>query len=620
MTARSLGLRRRDSAPTEHRSLTVAAPIRATTVREWFPASAKYYAVIVLILTAALSAAVYGQGMASRGVKPAAREKASGRPWPSQLTNIARQAGLTQTTVYGAESHVQYLAETSSGGVALFDYDGDGWLDIFIVSGTRFDGAPPEATNRLYRNNHDGTFSDVTDKAGLRRSGWGQGVAVGDYNNDGRLDLFVTYWGENALYRNNGDGTFTDVAAQAGLIPKPPPEYPTWYSGATFLDYDRDGNLDLFVATYTDYDLRRTPKPGANPNCNWKGVPTPCGPRGLRPARHHLYHNRGDGTFEDVSEKSGIAHARSSFGFTAVAADFDDDGWQDILLACDSTPTLFFHNNHDGTFTEDGIERGLALNADGMEQAGMGLAIGDFNDDGILDIFKTHFADDTQGLYQGLGKGQYNDVTMKAGLAVETRYIAWGIGMPDLDNDGWPDIFYVTGNVYPDTERDLPAYPYRMPPMLFRNLGNGKFEQLVEEGGPALLERHSSRGVAFGDIDNDGDIDMVVWNRNEPPSLLRNDLKSANHWLQVRLTGTKSNRAAIGSAVTVQFAGRKQAQVVLSQSSFTSASDLRLHFGLGDAKSAEVVVRWPTGARERFAVPGVDRVLSLVEGSGTVVP
>jgi hypothetical protein len=572
-----------------------------------------------LLWPALLAGVAFGQGMASRDVKPAAREKASGRPWPSKLINIAKQAGLTQPTVYGLDSGSQYLAETSSGGVALFDYDGDGWLDLFIVSGTRFDNAPPEATNRLYRNNRDGTFTDVTDKAGLRRTGWGQGVTVADYNNDGRLDLFVTYWGENALYRNNGDGTFTDVAREVGLMPKGKVEYPYWFSGATFLDYDRDGHLDLFVATYTDYDLRRIPKPGANPFCNWKGVPTPCGPRGLRPGRHFLYHNLGDGTFEDVSEKSGILKSHSSFGFTAVGADLDDDGWPDILLACDSTPTLFFHNNHDGTFSEEGIERGLALNPDGQEQAGMGLALGDFNNDGILDVFKTHFADDTQGLYQGMGKGEYADVSLKSGLAVETRYISWGVGMPDLDNDGWPDIFYVTGNVYPDTERDLPAYPYRTPPMLFRNLQNGKFEQLTKEAGPALAEVHSSRGIAFGDVDNDGDIDIVVWNRNEPPSLLRNDLTSSNHWLQVRLTGVKSNRAAIGSTVTVQFSGHKQIQGVLSQSGFTSASDLRLHFGLGSAATAEVVVRWPSGVREKFSVPGVDRVLSLIEGRGVTL-
>ena len=562
----------------------------------------------------------FSQGIASRNVKPVPRNKASGKPWPSQLTNIAKQAGLVHPTIYGAETNVQYLAETSSGGVALFDYDGDGWLDIFIVSGTRFEGAPPEATNRLYRNNHDGTFTDVTDKAGLRRTGWGQGVSVGDYNNDGHLDLFVTYWGENALYRNNGDGTFTNVAAQAGLLPKIKPAYPIWYSGATFIDYDRDGHLDLFVSTYADYDIRKVPKPGANPNCNWKGVPTPCGPRGLRPGKQFLFRNRGDGTFEDVSEKSGIAKTRSCFGFTAVAADFDDDGWQDIYLACDSTPSLFFHNNRDGTFTEEGIERGLALNPDGMEQAGMGIAVVDFNGDGILDVLKTHFADDTLGLYAGLGQGQFNEVTMKAGLAVETRYVSWGAAMPDLDNDGLPDIFIATGNVYPDTERSLPAYPYRSPALLYRNLGNGLFEQLTNEAGPALLERHSSRGMAVGDIDNDGDLDILIWNRNEPPSLLRNDLKSSRHWLQVRLTGTKSNRAAIGATVAVQAGGRRQAQPVLSQTSFLSASDLRLHFGLGDATTAQMTVRWPTGVREKFAVPQVDRVLSLVEGAGTRVP
>ncbi len=561
---------------------------------------------------AACSAMAFGQGMISHGVKPAAREKASGLPWRSKLTNIARQAGLTQPIVYGAERDVQYLAETSSGGIAMVDYDGDGWPDLFIVSGTRFGAAPAEATNRLYRNNRDGTFTDVTEKAGLRRTGWGQGVSVGDFDNDGHLDLFVTYWGENVLYRNNGNGTFSDVTAKMGLRPKAP-EYPTWYSGSTFIDYDRDGRLDLFVATYTDYDLRRTPKPGANSFCNWKGVPTPCGPRGLRPGRHYLYHQRADGTFEDVSEKSGIASARQSFGFTAIGADLDDDGWPDILLACDSTPTLFFHNNHDGTFTEEGIERGLALNADGMEQAGMGVAVGDYNGDGVLDVFKTHFADDTQGLFLGLGKGQFSEVAMKAGIAVETRYICWGVGMQDFDNDGWPDLLIVSGNVYPDTERDLPAYPYRMLPMLFRNLGNGRFEQLFEEGGPAIGERHSSRGTAFGDIDNDGDVDVVVWNRNEPPSLLRNDVTGGGHWLQLRLVGTKSNRAAIGAKATVEFDGRRQSQVVLSQSSFTSASDLRLHFGLGKSASAKVTVRWPSGATSTHPIQSVNRVVVLTE-------
>jgi hypothetical protein len=567
-------------------------------------------ALIILITAAPLTAT--GQGMASRGVKPAARSAPSGRPWNSTLTNIAKQAGLTAPIIYGAESGAQYITEITAGGVAFLDYDGDGWLDIFIVGGTRFGETPPEATNRLYRNQRDGTFEDVTDRAGLRRTGWGNGVAVADIDNDGRLDLFVTYWGENVLYRNNGDGTFSGITAKAGLVPKQKPPYPFWFSGATFVDYDRDGHVDLFIATYVDFDMARTPKPGANPYCNWKGVPTACGPRGLRTGRHFLYRNRGDGTFEDLSEKTGVAAARNCFGLTAVSADLDDDGWPDIYVACDSTPALYFHNNHNGTFTEDGIERGLALNEHGMEQAGMGLAIGDFNNDGLFDLFKTHFADDTHGLYQGLGRGQYREVTIKTGIGVETRYIAWGVGMEDLDNDGWPDLLLFTGNVYPDTERDLPAYPYHMPPILFRNLG-GAFEQLTSEGGPAMLEAHSSRGAAFGDFDNDGDVDVVVWNRNEPPSLLRNDVKGGNHWLQVKLTGTKSNRAAIGAKVTVEFDGRKNARAVLSQSSFTSANDLRLHFGLGKAASAKVTVRWPSGAEQTVAAPEVDRLLEITE-------
>ncbi len=567
-----------------------------------------------LLLLSSLIA--YGQGMASRNIKPTPRSRPSGRPWISTLTNIARQAGLTAPTIYGAERDVEYISETSSGGVAFLDYDNDGWLDIFLVSGTRFGEAPPGATNRLYRNNHDGTFTDVTEKAGLQHTGWGQGVAVADYDNDGKLDLFVTYWGDNVLYRNNGDGTFTDVTARSGLSPKIKPKYPDWFSGATFLDYDRDGYLDLYIGTYVDFDIARVPKPGANPNCNWKGVPTPCGPRGLRPGRRVLYHNRGDGTFEDVSAKAGIAHSGTCFALTAIAADLDDDGWPDIFQACDSTPALYYHNQHDGTFSEEGIERGVGLNPDGMEQAGMGIALGDYNDDGILDIFKTHFADDTHALYQGLGKGQFREVTLAAGLGVETRWIAWGVGMPDLDNDGWPDLFLVTGNVYPDTERDLPAYPYHMPPLLFRNLGDGRFEQLVQEAGPALSEWHSSRGAAFGDFDNDGDVDIVIWNRNEPPSLLRNDLKPGHHWVQLKLEGTRSNRAAIGAVATVEFGGRRQSQAVLSQTSFTSASDLRLHYGLGSATSAEVTMRWPSGLREHFTAPKVDCVLVLKEGAG----
>jgi hypothetical protein len=553
--------------------------------------------------------------MATRSVKPPPRAKPSGRPWPSKLVNVAREAGLTAPIIYGAESGIKYLTETSSGGAALVDYDDDGWLDVFIVSGTRFEKPEPNATNRLYRNNREGTFTDVTAKAGLSKTGWGQGVCAGDFNNDGFLDLFVTYWGDNVLYRNNGDGTFRDVTAGSGLLPREKRSHPHWYSGATFVDYDRDGFLDLFVTSYVDFNLDRVPKPGENEYCNWKGVPTPCGPRGLPPGRQFLYRNRGDGTFEDVSQKSGIGQPRSSFGLTAVATDFDGDGWPDIYLACDSTPSLFFRNNRDGTFTEEGLERGLALNESGMEQAGMGLGVGDFDNDGRLDILKTHFAEDTNGLYRGTGNGQFADVTLKAGLGVETRFVTWGAGMPDLDNDGWPDLFMVTGNVYPDTEKQLKSFPYRSPALLFRNLADGRFEQLGPEAGPALEEVHSSRGSAFGDFDNDGDIDVLAWNRNEPPSLFRNDLKSPNQWLKLRLVGRKSNRAAIGAIAIIDFEGRRQAQPVLSQSSYTSVNDLRLHFGLGPAAKAGVVVQWPSGVRERFTAEA-GKVTTLEEGTG----
>jgi enediyne biosynthesis protein E4 len=546
-----------------------------------------------------LVSSLVGQGIASRGVTAAKRDAASGRPWHAMFVDISRQAGLTHPAIYGAERNITYLLETSSGGVALFDYDNDGLLDIFIVVGTRLDGPVAGATNRLYRNRGNGSFEDTTDKAGLRRQGWASGVSVGDFDNDGYLDLFVTYYGANALYRNNGDGTFTDVAADASLLlSRDGPPY--WSSGATFIDFDRDGHLDLFVANYVDFDPQRTPKPGENANCNWKGVPVACGPRGLKPARHWLFRNNGDGSFTDVSDAAGISQHRECFGMTAVAADLDDDGWTDLYVACDSTLSLYFRNNGDGTFSEEALERGIALNDDGMEQAGMGVALGDYNLDGKLDLFKTHFADDTHILYRGEGEGHFSDVTLRSGLAVETRYVGWGAGMEDFDNDGWPDLFLVTGNVYPETEAQLPGYPYRSPRLLFRNLGTGKFEQIVEQAGAPLSDVYSSRGAAFGDFDNDGDVDIVIWNRNEPPTLLRNDLRTARekqggNWISVRLEGTVSNRAAVGARITVRYGGKVQVREVLSQSSFYSANDPRQHFGLGAAETVDLEIRWPNG-------------------------
>lgn len=568
----------------------------------------------MLGLMGAPIAQALAQGVSTRGVKPQPRGKLSGLPFHACFTDVGAQAGLNAPLIYGPADHKDYILETVGCGCAFFDYDNDGWIDIFLLSGTEREGAPRGATNRLYHNNRDGTFTDITEKAGLKHTGWASGVAVGDYNNDGFDDLFLTYWGQNVLYRNNGNGTFTDLTEKAGLLH----ENTRWGSGCTFIDYDRDGHLDLCVASYVDFDFNKVPKPGENAYCNWKGISVNCGPRGLPPGRVWLYHNNGDGTFTDVSERSGIAKAKGSYCMTTVAADFDNDAWPDIYVACDSTPSFLFRNNHDGTFAEVGLESGVALNEDGMEQAGMGLGIGDYNLDGNLDILKTHFADDTAILYRNNGKGIFEDVTNSAGLGVETRFLGWGAAIFDPDNDGFPDLFWVTGSVYPEVEKTLPNYPFKSPRILFRNLRNGKFEELMEQAGPGVMAAHSSRGCAFGDFDNDGDLDVLVMNMHEPPSLLRNDVTGASHWIKVKLIGTKSNRSAIGARVTARYGGHLQAQEVLSQASFYSANDLRLHFGLGAASQADLEIRWPNGAVEHVANIAADRLVTIREGSGVI--
>jgi hypothetical protein len=556
----------------------------------------------------------WGQGIASRGVKPTPRGKPSGIPFHSRFTDIAKEAGLTAPVIYGGVDRKQYILETIGCGVAFIDYDNDGWLDIFMLSGSRLDAPPPGATNRLYKNNRDGTFSDVTEQAGLKRTGWASSVAVGDFDNDGFDDLFITYWGQNVLYRNNGDGAFTDITKKAGL------QTPgtRWGSGCTFIDYNRDGLLDLCVASYLEFDFKSVPPPGTDANCNWKGVAVNCGPRGLPPGSLSLYRNNGDGTFTDVSASSGLEKAKGSYVMTTVAADFNNDGWPDIYAACDSSPSFLFRNNHDGTFSETGLESGVALNEDGKEQAGMGVGVGDFDLDGNLDIFKSHFADDTSILYRNDGKANFRDDTIPRGLGVETRFVGWGVGIVDLDNDGSPDLFLVTGNVFPEVEKTLPAYPYRTPRVVFRNLGNGKFEELIDEAGSGVAALHSSRGCAFGDFDNDGDVDVLVMNMNEPPSLLRNDVSGGGHWLKVKLVGTKSNRSAIGARVTVHYGSKRQAQEVMSQGSFYSANDLRLHFGLGPVEQVDLDIRWPNGNSERIAGTPVNRLVTIREGAGIV--
>jgi hypothetical protein len=552
--------------------------------------------------------------MSSRGVAPTPRARLSGLPFHASLTDVAAKAGLTAPVIYGGVDANAYILEAIGCGAAFFDYDNDGWLDVLLLSGSRWEGPPEGATNRLYHNNRDGTFTDVTENAGLKRTGWACGVTIADYNNDGFEDIFITYWGHNALYRNNGNGTFTDVTREAGLFE----ELPRWSTGCTFVDYDRDGKLDLFISRYLEFDPKKIPAAGDAPGCNFKGVPVNCGPRGLHPETHSLYHNNGDGTFTDVSARAGIASATGSFGLTAVAADFDDDGWPDIYVACDSTPSLFFVNNRDGTFREAGLEMGVALNEDGREQAGMGLGVGDFDLDGQLDILKTHFTEDTPALYLNQAKAGFTDVTIRSGLGVETRFVSWGAGIVDLDNNGLPDLFWVTGSVYPEVEKKLPQYPYRTPPVLFRNLGNRRFEELFSEAGPGMKGLHSSRGCAFGDFDNDGDLDILIVNLNEPPTLLRNDVSGNSHWIKVKLTGVKSNRSAIGSRVTVKYGGRLQAQEVLAQASYLSVNDRRLHFGLGDVLLVDLDIRWASGRRQSFTKVRADRLVTIDEESGIV--
>jgi hypothetical protein len=538
-------------------------------------------------------------------------------PLPVQFVNVAREAGLHAKTVFGGEKRNTYLLETTGCGAAFYDFDNDGWLDIFLVNGSTFEGKYPPGQApvcRLYKNNRDGTFTDITLKAGLARAGWGQGCCVGDHDNDGWDDLFVTYWGECALFHNNGDGTFTDIARKAGVTTAVPGRR-RWNTGCAFVDYDRDGHLDLFVANYIDFDPKTAPRPESGP-CLYKGLMVACGPPGLQGGKNILFHNNGDGTFRDVSEQSGILKTQSTYGLGVLVCDFDNDGWPDIYVADDSSSSALYKNNHDGTFTDIGIEAGVAYSADGKSQAGMGVDAADYDGDGQFDIIKTNFAGDTSTLYRNTGSLTFDDQTFQAGLGKNTRFLGWGAGFIDYDNDSWPDIFISNGHVYPEVRETSLESGYRERKVVYHNLGNRKFEDVSANLGPGIVEQVAARGCAFGDFDNDGDIDVLVNCTNDVPQLLRCDSKVPNNWIKIKLVGVKSNRSAIGARVYCRTEGRSQMQEVRSGGSYISQSDLRLHFGLAGAKQCMLEVRWPTGQVEKFTDVAANRIIRIVEGHG----
>ena len=538
-----------------------------------------------------------------------------------QFVNVAKQAGLNKKTTFGAEARNKYLLETTGCGAAFFDYDNDGWLDIFLVNGTRFAttyAKGDEPISRLYKNNRDGTFTDVTLKAGLARTGWGQGVCVGDYNNDGHDDLFVSYWGDCALYRNNGDGTFTDVAGKAGVTTRTTNGLKRWNTGCAFLDYDRDGHLDLYVANYIDFDPKTAPLPESGP-CLYEGLVVACGPPGLQGGKDILFHNNGDGTFTDVSEKAGILKKQGTYGLGVLTGDFDNDGWPDIYVADDSAPSALFRNNHDGTFTDIGLESGVAFGADGKTQAGMGVTAADIYGNGRLAIFKTNFAGDTSSLYRNLGDGNFEDVTFQSGLGRNTRFLGWGASFFDFDNDGWPDILTCNGHVYPEVREKASESGYRERKVLYRNLGDGKFQDVSLEAGPGILETVAGRGCAVGDFDNDGDLDVVVNCVNDVPQLLRCDSTLKNNWLRIKTIGTKSNRSGIGARIfCTPEGGHRQMDEVRSGGSYISQSDLRVHFGLGKAAKADVEIHWPSGQVDKHAGVAANRTVIVTEGKSLI--
>jgi enediyne biosynthesis protein E4 len=546
----------------------------------------------------------------SRSARPQARL--------ANFEDLADKAGLTAANVFGGANTKKYIIETTGTGVAIFDYDNDGWPDIFIVNGTTLEGVLPAKapTNHLYRNNHNGTFTDVTARTGLAASGWGQGVCVGDYDNDGWEDLYVTYYGKNLLYHNER-GVFQEVGESAGVAGSGK----AWGTGCAFVDYDRDGLLDLMVANYVDFDLSTAPGPGERASCIWKGVPVMCGPRGLPWSKNILYHNLANGKFADVTSKAHIDQAAGHYAFSVSTLDYDDDGWPDIYIACDSTASILYHNKGDGTFSDVAITAGAAFNEDGRAQAGMGSTVADFNGDSKLDIFRTNFSDDTSTLYRNNGNSTFDDVTFAAGLGLHTQYLGWGTMFFDFDNDGWPDLLLANGHVYPEVDKQHLGSSYQQPKILYHNNGNATFTDISADAGVAVNTSTSARGLAIGDLWNDGRLSAVISNMNARPSLLVNQVKSSNHWIAFRTIGTKSNRDGIGARISLSAGGRLRVDEVRSGSSYSSNNDMRVHFGLGPSSKIDfVLVRWPSGWTEKFLGLPVDSVHDLKEGTGTEAP